>query len=135
MNAMANSYQQYRKHDVMMANPLELIIMLYNGCIKQLKLAGIAINGKDFEPANSHLQKAQEIVMELINGLDFKYSIANELMSLYEFINRQIISINIKKDADGIQPLVEMLAALRDSWVKVQKQHKGGTYQVYERES
>lgn len=135
MNAMANSYQQYKKHDVMMANPLELIIMLYNGCIKKLKLAGIAIQEKNYELANSHLQKAQEIIMELINGLDFKYSIANELMSLYEFINRQIISVNIKKDADGIQPLVEILAALRDSWMKVNKQQKGCSYQAYESES
>lgn len=135
MNAMANSYQQYKRHDVLMANPLELIIMLYNGCIKKLKLAGIAINENNYEAANLHLQKAQEIIMELINGLDFKYSIANELMSLYEFFNRQIISINIKKDADGIQPLVEMLAALRDTWMKVRSQHKGTVYQAYESES
>jgi len=132
---MVNSYQQYRKHDVLMANPLELIIMLYNGCIKKLKLADIAIRERNYEVSNLHLQKAQEIIIELINGLDFKYGIANELMALYEFINRQIISVNIKKDADGIQPLVEMLAALRDSWMKVQKQHKGGAYQAYESES
>lgn len=135
MNAILNPYRQYKKHDILMASPLELIVMLYSGCIKQLKLADVAINGKDFETANLNLHKAQEIISELINGLDFSYSISNELMSLYEFINRQISLINIKKDAGAIEPIVEILAALRDSWVKVQKQQKHDAYREYESES
>ena len=134
MNALANSYQQYKKHDVMMANPLELIIMLYNGCIKKLKMARIAIEKNSFEDANTHLQKAQDIVIELINGLDFGYSIASELMSLYEFVLYQLRQINVSKDAAAIEPVVEMLSALRDTWMQVQKQNKGAIYQVGESE-
>ena len=134
MNALASSYQQYKKHDVMMANPLELIIMLYNGCIKKLKMARIAIEKNSFEDANTHLQKAQDIVIELINGLDFGYSIAGELMSLYEFILFQLRQINVSKDAAAIEPVVEMLSALRDTWMQVQKQNKGIIYEVGESE-
>lgn len=135
MNAMANSYQQYRKHDVMMANPLELIIMLYKGCIKQLKLGRIAIEEKNYEMANTHLQKAQEIIVELINGLDFQYSLANQLMSLYDFILNGIIRANMSKDAGAIEPLIDMLSSLRDAWIKVQKQTRGGAFEAYESES
>lgn len=130
MNALASSYQQYKKHDVMMANPLELIIMLYNGCIKKLKMGRIAIEKNNFEDANVHLQKAQEIIIELINGLDFGYSIASELMSLYEFVLYQLRHINAAKDAASIDPLIELLSGLRDTWAQVQKQNKGVIFEV-----
>lgn len=120
--AVANPYERYRRHDVMMANPMELIVMLYNGCIKQLKLARISINDKNIEQTNICLQKAQDIVTELIMSLDFKYELSNQLLNLYEFVNYQIMQINISKDSESIEPLIEMLTSLRDAWVQVQKQ-------------
>ena len=75
MAVMANSYQQYVKHDVMMATPMELVVMLYTGCIKKLRLGQMAIEKHDYEAANLNLQKAVDIVMELILGLDLQYSI------------------------------------------------------------
>lgn len=120
--AVANPYDRYRRHDVMMANPMELIVMLYNGCIKQLKLARIAINDNNLEQTNICLQKAQDIVTELIMSLDFKYELSNQLLNLYEFVNYQIMQINMSKDTESIEPLIEMLTSLRDAWVQVQKQ-------------
>ena len=43
MAVMANSYQQYIRHDVMMATPMELVVMLYTDCIKLLSLGHIAL--------------------------------------------------------------------------------------------
>lgn len=122
--AVANPYERYRRHDVMMANPMELIVMLYNGCIKQLKLARIAINDKNIEQTNTCLQKAQDIITELTMSLDFKYEISKQLLNLYEFMNYQIMQVNISKDTESIEPLIEMLTSLRDAWVQVQKQSR-----------
>ena len=44
--ATANAYQTYKNQEVSMASPMALIVMLYNGCIKRLKLARIAIEKK-----------------------------------------------------------------------------------------
>ncbi len=128
MNAMMSSYQQYKKHDVMMANPLELIIMLYNGAIKQLRLAEAAINNQQGELANSKLQQSQDIIMELMMGLDLSYGIAQDLLKLYEFIHNEIMNINVTKKTDDIESIVEILSGLRDTWVQVQKETKGSFY-------
>lgn len=128
MNAMMSSYQQYRKHDVMMANPMELVIMLYNGAIKQLRLAKMAIEEKDIESANVKLQKAQAIMMELMMGLDLSYGIAQELLKLYEFIHRRILDINVTKNAEDIAPILDILVSLRDTWEQVHKEHRGSIY-------
>ena len=119
--ATANAYQTYKTQEVSMASPMALIVMLYNGCIKRLKLARIAIDKKDYEDANTQLKKAQDIVAELANSLDFNYPIANDLMALYEFMLREIIQINIGKDQDKIEPVINMLSSLRDAWKQVEK--------------
>jgi len=134
MAVMANSYQQYVRHDVMMATPMELVVMLYTGCIKQLRLGQMAINKTDFEGANNHFQKAQDIVMELIMGLDLQYDIAKDLLAIYEFVHRQIVSINSSKDASLVGPIVDIMSSLRDTWVQVQKENKAITHFEYESE-
>lgn len=128
MNAMMNSYQQYKKHNVMMANPMELVIMLYNGIIKRLRQAEIAIGEKDIEAANEHLQNAQDLVVELMMGLDLSYGIAQNLLNIYEFVHHQITIINVSKQADGIEPLVSILTSLRDAWEQVHHENRGGLY-------
>ncbi len=128
MNAMMNSYQQYKKHNVMMANPMELVIMLYNGIIKRLRQAEIAIDEKDIEAANEHLQNAQDLVIELMMGLDLSYGIAQSLLNIYEFVHHQITSINVSKQADDIEPLVSILTSLRDAWEQVHHENRGGLY-------
>lgn len=122
MAPTATAYQRYKRHDVLMANPVELIVMLYNGCIKQLKLAQIAIGENNMEQTNVSLQKAQDIVMELMMSLDLSYEISGELMNLYEFISREIVLINASKDVQSIGPIIEMLSSLRDAWTQVQKE-------------
>ena len=134
MAVMANSYQQYMRHDVMMATPMELVVMLYSGCIKRLRLAQMAIDKNDYEAANKNLQRAQDIVMELIMGLDMQYDIAKELMTIYEYVHRQIIRINASKDTTMIEPITEIMTNLRETWLQIQKENKSTARYEYESE-
>ncbi len=134
MAVMANSYQQYVRHDVMMATPMELVVMLYTGCIKKLRLAQMAIGKKDYEAANNNLQKARDIVIELMMGLDLQYDIARDLMAIYDFVNRQIMRISASKDASMIDSVVEIMSGIRESWIQIQKENKTVTHFEYESE-
>jgi flagellar protein FliS len=135
MAVLANSYQQYIRHDVMMATPMELVVMLYTGCIKRLRLGQIALEKNDFEAANAHLQRAQDIVVELIMGLDLNYDIARDLLNIYEFVHREIVSANAAKDAALIPPVIEIMSTLREAWVQVQKENKTVVHFDYTDES
>ncbi len=129
----ANAYQKYKKQEVSMSSPAALIVMLYNGCIKKLKLGQMAINQKNFEEANTHLKRSQEIISELVGSLDLKYPIAHELLALYDFMLREIIQANVSKDPERIDPLIGMLTKLRDAWSEVEKTCRG-SYEYEETE-
>lgn len=105
----------------MTANPGELVVMLYDGCIKQLRLAECAIGNQEFPEANKCLQKAQDIVVELIMSLDFHYSISEDLFKLYDFMLLEMRAVNTGKDAGRIAPLIELMSELRGAWDQAKK--------------
>lgn len=111
-----NPYEVYRQQEVLSANRGDLLLLLYDGCIKQLKLARIFIDEEAVEDANNALIKAQSIISELMNGLDMQFEVAAQLMELYSFFHSQLIRANIHKDATLVEPILEMMVELRDTW-------------------
>lgn len=125
MYTMSSVSQRYRQQDVLTANPLELVVMLYDGCIKQLKISALAIEDKNNERANDGMQQAQLILMELVNSLDLRYSIGQDLMELYTFMLSRITAANAAKDAGMLGEVVGLLASLRESWVTIARSGVG----------
>jgi len=108
--------QKYQSESILTASPMELVVMLYEGLVKQIKLADIFIEQNSFERANQSLNKAQDIVAELLRSLDFHYSIANELMKLYDYMLQELMYINLHKDRERIPDLLEIVVTLKDAW-------------------
>lgn len=132
MNFMKhNLKQEYLTQSVMTATPSELIVMLYEACIKDLKLAEISLNDrKDLDAANLYLQKAQKIIMELTNSLDTGYEISAQLLELYGFLLRSIREMNCKKDLSQLPALLEILTSLRDTWKEAGRSRVARTSEV-----
>lgn len=116
MYSRANIYQTYHQDSILTASPVELVVMLYDALIRNLKLAKIHIEAKSTEKAGNSLIKAQDILAELIRCLDLRYPIGKQLLNLYEYMLQQIVDINIKKEAEGIDGIVDMLDDLKDAW-------------------
>jgi flagellar protein FliS len=118
---MANAYERYKTQEVTTASPMGLIVMLYNGCIKQLKLAQVAIDNRSYEDVNTHLGKGQNIISELVSSLDLQYPVSKDLLALYDFMLNEIVQANVSKDRDKLDPVIRMLSSLRDTWSQVEK--------------
>lgn len=117
-----NLKQEYLRQSVMTASPPELVVMLLDGCIKNLKLAEICLKDRrDIDGANTHFQKAQRIIMELVNCLDTRFTLSAELLKIYEFLLRAVREMNTKKDLSLLPDVLDILTSLRDTWEKVAK--------------
>ena len=127
---MINSRPQdaYRRQDVMTANPADLIVMLYDALKKNIILGRRGIEKKNTESAHNHLMKAQDIVSELIKSLDMTYEISDELLSIYGFALRSLSDANIRKDAEPLGAVIEMVDELREAWKQVSSEIRGNTY-------
>lgn len=131
--ALNNAYDQYKENSIYTASPEELTLMLYNGLVKFLMQAQMAINEKNVERANNCIIKAQNIVTEFRCTLDLKYDIANQLDAIYEYILRRLIDANIKKDNEIIEEILGYARDLRNTWeqaMKIAKQQNARSSQV-----
>jgi len=111
-----NAYQQYQYNSIMSASPERLVLMLFEGAIKFVKLARKAILEKDMEGANNNLTRAQDIIAELDRSLDMSYDISKNLTDIYDFLYRQLVDANIKKDAEILDVVESMLDELKGTW-------------------
>jgi len=117
----SNPYQQYQKQSVMTASSAELLLMLYNGCIKFMKLASQGIEDKDVQKSHNNLIKAQNIIFEFMNTLDMDFEVSKSLMPLYEYIYWSLVRANVENDTAILDEALELVTELRDTWAEAAK--------------
>lgn len=116
-----NAQDVYKQNQILNATPKKLVIMLYEGAIKNLKLAERSAADKKIEETSNALIKAQAIIQELIVTLDFKNGgeVAENLSQLYDYFITELIKSNRSKDPEGMKMIRESLEELRDTWIEI----------------
>ena len=123
----SNAYNAYQKTNVNTASQGRLVVLLYEGIVKQLTLAETyieedgKIKPKNIEKFGICIQKAQAIITELQVSLDMDKGgdIARNLMSLYVFFNEELLAANINHNKEKIEFVLKMVKDLADSWRQI----------------
>ncbi|NPV29189.1 MAG: flagellar export chaperone FliS [Firmicutes bacterium] len=123
---MANPYEKYREVQVLTASPERLVLLLYEGAIRFLEEARAALDGGDLAKAHERLTRTQDILTELITGLDFNYEVSSNLYRLYDYFRRRLVEANVRKDPGAVQEVLRFLKELRDTWREAVVSRKAG---------
>jgi flagellar protein FliS len=126
--AITNPYQSYQQTSVNTASPGELTLMLYNGCLKFIYLSKKGIEDQNIEMKNTNLLKAQKIVQELMVTLNMDQAISEQLLPLYDYINRRLIDANIKNDITILEEVEGFITEFRDTWKQVIQMNRQKQY-------
>lgn len=117
-----NQMNQYRRMKIETASPEMLILMLYEGAIKNIVLARDLLNEKNrIDACSNAFIKAQNIIAELMSSLNFEIGgeIAKNLFNIYEYINYTLAQANVNKNDHNLEAVMTMLKELRDTWQEV----------------
>ncbi len=117
-------YSTYNNSKILTASPAELTLMLYEGAIKFCNMALIGMENKDIEKTHNNIIKAERIVNEFRITLDFKYEVAKDFDSVYEYILQCLMDANLKKDEEKLNEALKYLRVMRDTWKEVMKLSK-----------
>lgn len=112
----------YKKNQIETASQKQLVVLLYEGAIKSVRLAELSIENGNMEKANTTILKAQDIVTELMVSLNHQNgenTIASELQALYSYMLSQLIQANLKKDTEILKHIHSLLSELRDTWASI----------------
>jgi flagellar protein FliS len=114
------------------ASPGELTLMLYNGCLKFIKLAKNGIAEKKFEQKHINIIKVQNIIRELMVTLNMDIEVSQNMMQLYDYMLNRLVEANTKNDIDILNEVEGFVVEFRDTWKEViqinrQQQHGQGS--------
>ncbi len=126
-----NNYgaKQYKQMAVKTANRGQILLMLYEAAIQNVKKASICIEKGDLAGKGVAIGKAHDIVNELLNTLDFEVGgdIARNLERLYNFMIEQLVKANMTNTKEPLNAVQKNLETLLDAWkVAVAEAQKAG---------
>jgi flagellar protein FliS len=111
----------YKQQSILTATPGQLVVMLYDGCLRFLHQGAHAMREGRLAEAGTRLSRAEAIIDELLSTLDMEKGgeIASRLQGIYVFCVRHLMEARLERDADKIEKVGQLLSELRDSWVHV----------------
>ena len=121
-----NAAQAYKLNAIKTASPAKLTSMLYDAAVRftDTSIELMENDPNNFEEINKNLKKAQDCIMELRMGLDFKYPVAGEFEKVYDYIYRRLVEGNMTKDVEIIKDTLTHIHTMRDTWKEVMRLNK-----------
>ncbi len=116
--------KKFLKNVVDSANPIQLIVLLYEGCLQWLHMSKQEIKkNKNEKPVNwsnysSYMGMALEILTHLQDSLDHKQAkdFSERMHALYDFMKTTLIKANVSKNEKLIDDVINILKDLKDTW-------------------
>ncbi|HEY3985272.1 flagellar export chaperone FliS [Cedecea sp.] len=113
------------------ATPHQLITLLMDGAISAMMRAKIY-----FESGN--IAKRGEMISRAINIIDNGLraslnhevggAVTEEMESLYEYVSRNLLLLNLQKQPEQLPHLIEIMTTLSTTWKEIEPTRKPGHY-------
>jgi flagellar protein FliS len=120
----------YLENMVANANPVRLVIMLYEKAINCLENALEVGDTEDFDRQRSKyddMGRALEIISVLDASLDMEKGgeIAKNLREIYWSLMDELTYQMLKEDRERLERIIKILKDLKSAWEEVEKHHYG----------
>lgn len=118
MAVARKTYDAYKDTEIATANQGKLIVMLYDGAIRFLRIAIDNLEPKTYDVANNNIIKAQDIVTELMLSLNMQEGgeMAQNLFNIYAYLKKRLLEGNIYKDEKILKEVLTHLDQMKEAW-------------------
>lgn len=118
----ANPYQKYLEHEVLTAEPIRLVQLLYQGVIEAVASARRMLARGDIKGRSAAVTKAVEILTELSAALDHNQGgeLSSALAALYDYAQRRLLEGNHEQKDQPLAEAERILRTLGEAWLKIE---------------
>jgi flagellar protein FliS len=117
------------------ATPHRLMELLYAGVIKNLKLANIFIEQKNYEKKSHHLNKSLAILSSLKSGVS-EYEtneVTVNLSALYDYCYRQVFAASVENNTVKIDEVIQLIEPVSQAWQQMPENLKRASREQLEK--
>jgi len=124
-----NPDHAYREASVRSADAVELVIMLYDIAIADMRRAIEAATNGDIERRTNEIRHAMLVLEQLQGTLNMEQGgqTAQSLDRLYSYIRGKLLEAQIKSAVPVLEEQLGYLLSVRDAWKQVQPQASAAT--------
>lgn len=110
----------YKQQAILTAPPEHLVVMLYDGALRFLHQAAVAMRDGKRALADEKQRRAEAIVDHLLGTLDMSAGqVAQNLEGIYVFCKRLMLEAWRERDPRKLENVHTLLSDLRESWAQI----------------
>jgi flagellar protein FliS len=124
MSSNQSLAHRYREVAVKTANPLQLVVMMYDAAICSLQEAKEQVGRRDIAGRSQSINKCISIISELQSCLNLKQGgeIATSLDRLYDYMKRRMFTASVEQSIEPLEEIEALLENLRSAWSELAAQ-------------
>lgn len=111
---------------VTQANRSELIVIMYDMMQADIDYAKDLLSLGELSLFEKECRHAQKILNQLMGALDYHYAVSYDLLSLYSFMNKQLVAAMMKKDVSYFEGIELVLKRITAGFEEVSQQDTSG---------
>jgi flagellar protein FliS len=110
--------ENYLESEVLAADPVRLVQLLYRGALDAVRTARAALQRGDIAGRSREVTKASAIINELALSLDHSKTpeLSRTLVELYDYMQRRLNEANFQQAEPPLEEVERLLATLADAW-------------------
>jgi flagellar protein FliS len=115
---METAYDRYLEAEVLSADPLKLVWLLYRGAIDAVRSARASLEQADIRGRVRQINRAWAILQELAGCLNHASGgeISQRLAGLYSYMQTRLIEANTQQSAAPLEDVENLLLTLVEAW-------------------
>jgi len=119
--AMARAANAYYQTQVTSQTPLELVVMLYDGALRFMRMAADAMRQQDLHAKRHAMSRTMAIIQELQSSLNMEAGgeVSQQLDRLYSYVTTRLLEANMHSSVEPIDECIRLLTTLRDAWAQI----------------
>ena len=116
----------YRENAVRSATPIELVVILFDAALDDLRRAASAIHSSNVEERAAAVRHAMLILQQLQGTLDFDKGgqVARQFEQFYNLIRAKLLESQLRNSAELMQQQIQFMSEIRECWAEAERQLK-----------
>ncbi len=123
MKTVIDPRQVYQDSAVRGATPIELVVLLYDSAIEDMRRALAAMKKGEIEARSAAVGHALMVLQQLQGTLDFERggTAAKQFEQFYSLVRAKLLEAQIRSSPDLMQQQIRFLSEVRDCWTQAKR--------------
>jgi flagellar secretion chaperone FliS len=120
---MLDPRRMYQDNAVLGASAIELVIILYDLALEDMRRALAAMQKGDVEARSAGVGHALMVLNQLQSTLDFEHggAAARQFEQFYNLVRAKLLEAQLRSSPDLMQRQIRFMSEVRDCWIQAKR--------------